>query len=85
MDANILIVDDDTAIRESMREYIEMSGYQTHMAASAEEAAQILAETAMDNPQIPIGPDILNHKHQTQSVIIGNHRVKTGIHSIKCV
>lgn len=48
MDVNVLIVDDDTAIRESMREYIEMSGYQTYMAASAEEAVEILAETAMD-------------------------------------
>jgi diguanylate cyclase (GGDEF)-like protein len=48
MDVKVLIVDDDTAIRESMREYIEMSGYQTYMAASAEDAVEILAEKAMD-------------------------------------
>lgn len=48
MDANILIVDDDTAIRESMREFIEMSGYQTCMAASAEEAIEILRKTTVE-------------------------------------
>jgi diguanylate cyclase (GGDEF)-like protein len=48
MDANILIVDDDTAIRESMREYIEMSGYQTYMAPSAEDAIALLKDTAFD-------------------------------------
>jgi diguanylate cyclase (GGDEF)-like protein len=48
MDANILIVDDDTAIRESMREFIELSGYQTCMAASAEEAIEILDEIRVE-------------------------------------
>jgi diguanylate cyclase (GGDEF)-like protein len=42
MHTQILIVDDDAAIRESMREFIEMAGYEAHTAASAEEALESL-------------------------------------------
>lgn len=48
MDPNILIVDDDTAIREAMREFVEMSGYQTFTAASAEDAIEILKENNVE-------------------------------------
>jgi len=42
MDIKILIVDDDDAIRDSMREFIEISGYHTFSAANAEMALEIL-------------------------------------------
>lgn len=42
MATHILIVDDDVAIRNSMNEFIELSGYRSYMAASAEEALDIL-------------------------------------------
>ena len=42
MDNKILIVDDDDAVRSSMREFIEISGYHTFSAASAEDALEIL-------------------------------------------
>jgi len=42
MDIKILIVDDDDAIRDSMREFIEISGYHALSAANAEDALKIL-------------------------------------------
>ena len=42
MDDHILIVDDDEAIRDSMHEFIERSGYLAFSAASAEEALDLL-------------------------------------------
>jgi len=42
MAAHILIVDDDPAIRDSMFEFIQMSGYQSSMVSSAEEAIDLL-------------------------------------------
>jgi len=42
MNTKILIVDDDDAIRDAMREFIEISGYHTFSAASAEDALEIL-------------------------------------------
>jgi diguanylate cyclase (GGDEF)-like protein len=47
-DTRILIVDDDAAIRDSMNEFIEMSGYQSYMAASAEQALKMLDEYTID-------------------------------------
>jgi diguanylate cyclase (GGDEF)-like protein len=47
MDNKILIVDDDDAVRDSMREFIEISGYYTFSAASAEEALEILRTNAI--------------------------------------
>ncbi len=44
MDNRILIVDDDDAIRDSMQEFIERSGYTAFSAASAEEAMELLAK-----------------------------------------
>ena len=35
LEAHVLIVDDDAAIRESMNEFVDMSGYQSTTAASA--------------------------------------------------
>jgi two-component system, cell cycle response regulator len=48
MEANILIVDDDVAIRDSMHEFVDMSGYQSSMAASAEEALTMLETDEVD-------------------------------------
>jgi len=42
MKDHILIVDDDVAIRESMQDFIEKSGYHSFTAASAEEALELL-------------------------------------------
>ncbi len=42
MDVHILIVDDDAAIRDSMHEFVGMSGYYSSVAASAEEAIEKL-------------------------------------------
>jgi two-component system cell cycle response regulator len=47
-EAKVLIVDDDAAIRESMNEFVDMSGYQSVTAVSAEEALSKLAETSVD-------------------------------------
>ncbi len=48
MEAHILIVDDDVAIRESMNEFVDMSGYESSTAASAEEALEMLEENSAD-------------------------------------
>lgn len=42
MEDHILIVDDDAAIRDSMNEFIERSGFSTLTASSAEEAIDLL-------------------------------------------
>lgn len=42
MDASILIVDDDDALRSAAEEYLEFVGYSTVSTASAEEALEIL-------------------------------------------
>ena len=42
MEARILIVDDDAAIRDSMHEFVEMSGYRSSTADSAEAALEAL-------------------------------------------
>ncbi len=42
MDINILIVDDDRAIRDSLNEFISLAGYKTYKASSAEEALELL-------------------------------------------
>jgi diguanylate cyclase (GGDEF)-like protein len=41
-DTRILIVDDDAGIRDTMHEFIDMSGYEATAAASAEEALDVL-------------------------------------------
>jgi len=43
LDNRILIVDDDDAIRDSMQEFIERSGFTAFSAGSAEEAMELLA------------------------------------------
>ena len=48
LEAHVLIVDDDVAIRESMNEFVDMSGYQASTAMSAEEALEKLAESDID-------------------------------------
>jgi two-component system, cell cycle response regulator len=47
-EAKVLIVDDDEAIRESMNEFVDMSGYQSLTAVSAEEALARLASETVD-------------------------------------
>ncbi len=42
MDANILIIDDNGAVRDSMCKFIEMSGYNSSMASSTEEAVELV-------------------------------------------
>jgi two-component system, cell cycle response regulator len=44
MDTRILIVDDDTDIRDLMCKYLEMMGYKTFGAASAEDSLELLKE-----------------------------------------
>lgn len=48
MEAHILIVDDDAAIRDSMHEFVEISGYLSSTAASAEEALEALEKQSVD-------------------------------------
>jgi diguanylate cyclase (GGDEF)-like protein len=48
MEAHILIVDDDAAIRDSMHEFVEMSGYRSSTAESAEAALEILSQNGAD-------------------------------------
>ena len=42
MNSNILIVDDDAAIREAMHEFIELAGFSVFTASSGEEALELL-------------------------------------------
>ncbi|MBW1607432.1 MAG: diguanylate cyclase [Deltaproteobacteria bacterium] len=48
MGEDILIVDDDAAIRDSMLEFITRSGYNAQTASSAEEAIELLKSTRVD-------------------------------------
>jgi two-component system cell cycle response regulator len=48
LEAHVLIVDDDVAIRESMNEFVDMSGYRASTAMSAEEALEKLAGGDID-------------------------------------
>ena len=48
MEAHILIVDDDAAIRDSMYEFVEMSGYHSSTADSAEVALEMLDQNGAD-------------------------------------
>ena len=50
-EANVLIVDDEVGVRDSMHEFLEMAGFQSKMAASAEEAIDLLRN---DNIQVVI-------------------------------
>jgi len=47
-DYNILIVDDDTAIRDSLSEFIKMAKYTSYQAASAEEALELMKSIPID-------------------------------------
>jgi len=47
MSINILIVDDDSSVRNPMNEFIKLSGYNSFGASSAEEAIEILKTTSM--------------------------------------
>jgi diguanylate cyclase (GGDEF)-like protein len=46
-ETNILIVDDEVGVRDSMHEFIEMAGYQSTMASSAEEAIKLLQKNVI--------------------------------------
>lgn len=48
MAAHILIVDDDLSIRDAMNEFIEMSGYESSVASSAEEALDVLSDNTVE-------------------------------------
>lgn len=48
MNGHILIVDDDDAIRDSMREFMEKAGFNTFTASSAEEAIKILKANSIE-------------------------------------
>ena len=45
---HILIVDDDLSIRDAMHEFIEMSGYASSVASSAEEALDVLSSDSVE-------------------------------------
>jgi diguanylate cyclase (GGDEF)-like protein len=47
-DAHILIVDDDAAIRDSMQEFVQMSGFSSASAACAEDALEMLQSQSVD-------------------------------------
>ena len=46
--AHILVVDDELAMRESLREILELEGFQVSQADSGEAALQILSQAAID-------------------------------------
>ena len=48
MAPHILIVDDDLSIRDAMNEFIEMSGYVSSVATSAEEALDVLTSNTIE-------------------------------------
>jgi diguanylate cyclase (GGDEF)-like protein len=48
MTANILIVDDDTAVRDTIQEFLSIKGYSTFTAASAEDALKLLKSFSAD-------------------------------------
>jgi len=48
MTANILIVDDDTAVRDTIQEFLSIKGYSAYTAASAEEALTLLKSRPAD-------------------------------------
>jgi two-component system cell cycle response regulator len=48
VEADILIVDDEEGIRQSMQEFVSVSGFRTITAASAEEALALLADRQVD-------------------------------------
>lgn len=48
MDAHILIVDDDDAIRDAMNEFVEMAGFASYTAGSAEDALTLLQSNSID-------------------------------------
>ena len=48
MTPQILIVDDDLSIRDTMYDFIKISGYEPMVAASAEEALALLANSSVD-------------------------------------
>jgi diguanylate cyclase (GGDEF)-like protein len=48
MRPHILIVDDDTSIRDAMHEFIEMSGFVSSVASSAEEALDVLSDDTVE-------------------------------------
>lgn len=47
-DARILIVDDDSAIRDSMNEFVQMAGYKSKTAGTAEDAMKLLESGDVD-------------------------------------
>ncbi len=48
MDANILIVEDDTAVRDAMHEFLQMSGYVSYIASNAEDALTMIDTHPID-------------------------------------
>ena len=48
MAPHILIVDDDLSIRDAMHEFIVMSGYESSVASSAEEALDVLTDNSVE-------------------------------------
>src|SRR5262245_28582855 len=74
-DFNILITDDDTACRETLREIIEPQGFRTLLASSGEEALDIAHEEpihlALLDMHLPrmTGLEILRLLHQIRSML----------------
>ena len=50
----ILVVDDERAVRESLRRALEIEGYQIELAADGQEALQLLESTSEDQPDAVI-------------------------------
>ena len=71
----ILITDDDTGCRESLREIVEHEGYRTHLAGSGEEALDIVREEpvhlALLDMHLPAmtGLETLQLVHQINAIL----------------
>lgn len=48
MEANVLVVDDDIIVQETLRRFLEEKGYEVHTAANGEEALDALERLAPD-------------------------------------
>jgi diguanylate cyclase (GGDEF)-like protein len=48
MDTNVLIVDDDSDIRDTIHDFVKMAGYSSSTASSAEEALEFLKTNSME-------------------------------------
>lgn len=91
---NILVVDDEPLIRKSLYEILKIEGYHAHMAASAEEAIEILkrisADIVITDMKLPKmnGLELLSHIKKdcpgTEVILItGYGTIETAVEAMK--